>query len=64
MSTLMNRVLLVVSNSKQLKWHHLKQFMSFHIPPYGNKTACTQLLFHICSDTPKACKQTLMSKPC
>lgn len=60
----MNRVLLVVSISKQLKWHDLKQFMSFHIAPSGTTKTCTQRLFHTCSDTPKACKQTLMSKLC
>lgn len=38
--------------------------MSFHIAPSGTTKACTQLLFHTCSDTPKACKQTLMFKPC
>lgn len=64
MRALMNSVLLAVSISQQLKWHHLKQFMSFHIAPSRTTKACTQLLFHTCSDTPKACKQTLMFKPC
>lgn len=47
---------------KQLKWHHLKRFMSFQKAPSGTSNVCTQLLFCTCTDTPKACKQTLMCK--
>lgn len=57
-------VLLVLSMSKQIKWHHLKWFMSFHKAPSGTTNACMQLLFHTCNNTSKACKQTLMCQPC